>query len=87
MQDLSKNKWVTYCVIVNWSVNIKLLCENYMGAEGEGLSAGDLVYLLGQSVKLLLFHEMQLGSGCPLGDLYYRLECGYVEPFTSKLRY
>jgi len=57
------------------------------GGWGEGLSDGDLVYLLGQSAELLLFHEMQLGSGCALGDLYYRLESGYVEPFTSKLRY
>ena len=32
------------------------------------MSAGDLVYLLGQSAKLSLFHEMQLGSGWALGD-------------------
>lgn len=74
--------------IVLWSGQwlLSLLCEIKWRLR-ERLLGGDLVYLLWQSAKLLLYHEVQLGSGCAPGDLYYGLESGYVEPFTSKLRY
>ena len=62
-------------------------CVKLYGGWVEGLSDGDLVYLLWQSDKILLHHEVQLGCGCALGDVHYGLESGYVEPFASKLRY
>jgi len=37
MQDLSKNKCLTHCVIVNWLVIIKLLCEIVWGGVRGGV--------------------------------------------------